>query len=91
MCPTFYMCSTIVHAAMLPFLAIGLNDLFTVKKEVMAVAHRWKYLGHALMLDPSQLDNIAGEFEECLDRVLSMWLKQNYDTDQHGHACQSSE
>lgn len=48
------------------------------------MACRWNKFGQALGLDPHELNNIEGNNETCLDKVLESWLKQNYDTRAHG-------
>ena len=57
-------------------------------KEVMDVAVRWKPLGAALRLKPSDLDTIQarhhGDPTECLRDMLVAWLQQRYDTKMFG-------
>ena len=49
---------------------------------------RWKDIGLALLrLDPSKLDVIEMEnkkLEECLTKVLTLWLKKTYNTEKFG-------
>ena len=68
-------------------LSIGYGDLFSVKKEIVSLAAKWRHIGLALGLDPAQLDTIDANnryVEDCLTEVLSHWLKQAYDTEQFG-------
>ena len=48
---------------------------------------RWKHIGLALRLDPSKLDVIEKEnkeLEDCLTKVLTLWLKKTYNTERFG-------
>ena len=64
-----------------------MDDLFNVKSELLPVAARWKDIGLALRLDPSQLDDIESDnrnASDCLTRVLTLWLKKAYNTERFG-------
>ena len=48
---------------------------------------RWKSIGLALRLDPSQLDEIETDnrnASDCLIRVLTLWLNKAYNTERFG-------
>ena len=48
---------------------------------------RWKHIGLALRLDPYKLDEIEKEnkeLEECLTKVLTLWLYKTYNTEGFG-------
>ena len=64
-----------------------MNDLFDVKGELLSVVPRWKDIGLALRLDPSQLDDIENDnryASDCLTKVLTLWLKKAYNTERFG-------
>ena len=64
-----------------------MDDLFDVKRELLPVAARWKDIGLALRLGPSQLDEIENDnrnASDCLTRVLTLWLKKTYNTERFG-------
>ena len=66
---------------------IGIDDLFDLKTELSPVIARWKQLGLALRLYPYKLDVIEKEnkeLEECLTKVLTLWLKKTYNTERFG-------
>ena len=51
------------------------------------VSDRWKHIGLALRLDPTQLNKIKKEnndHEDCLTEMLTLWLKENYNTERFG-------
>ena len=65
----------------------GLEDLRDVRSALEPVIARWKPIGLALGLDPGQLDVIKrdkGNCEDCLTKVLTQWLKRNYNTVKFG-------
>ena len=66
----------------------GVDDLFDVMVELEPVTDRWKHIGLALRLDPSELKVIEREnrdnLEECLSGVLTLWLKKAYNTERFG-------
>ena len=67
---------------------IDLDDLFEVVSELQPVTARWKSVGLALRLSPTQLDVIEKEnrsLDECLIEVLTLWLKKSYDTKRYGN------
>ena len=48
---------------------------------------RWKHIGLALRLNPSQLNTIGrgnGDVEDCLTEMLTLWLQKNYNTERFG-------
>ena len=49
---------------------------------------RWKHIGLALRLDPSELKNIEKDnrdsVEDCLTEVLTLWLNKAYNTERFG-------
>ena len=59
-----------------------------MKSELAPVTARWKYIGLALRLDPSELKKIEREnrdsLEDCLTEVLILWLNGNYNTERFG-------
>ena len=64
-----------------------ISDLFEVKRELLPVTARWKHVGLALGLNPNTLDAIEREnkdSENCLARMLTLWLKKNYNTERFG-------
>ena len=69
------------------FLSADINDLFDVHYELLNVAHNWRGVGRALRLHPDLLNRIEAstrDVEQCLEKVLSEWLKQEYDTSRFG-------
>ena len=64
------------------------DDLSDVMEAVMDVAAKWKALGGALRLRPTDLDTIEakhkGDPTECLRDTLQAWLQQRYDVKQYG-------
>ena len=64
-----------------------MDDLFEVNSELQPVAARWKHFGLALRLDPDKLDEIERDnrdSSDCLTKVLTLWLKKNYNTERFG-------
>ena len=62
-------------------------DLFDVKRELLLVVARWKDIGLAVRLDHSELDEIESDnrqSSDCLSRVLTLWLKNAYNTERFG-------
>ena len=68
--------------------AVDEDDLIDVMKEVMDVEWKWRALGLALRLKPSELDSIKsknlGDPTECLRDTLQAWLLQRYDVQRYG-------
>ena len=55
--------------------------------ELSPVIARWKHIGLALRLYPYKLDEIEmenKELEECLTKVLTLWLYKTYNTERFG-------
>ena len=51
------------------------------------MAARWKDIGLALRLDPDKLDEIENDnrnSSNCLTKMLTLWLKKNYNTERFG-------
>ena len=51
------------------------------------VTARWKHIGLALRLNPSQLKKIEKEnsdLEDCVTEMLTLWLNRNYNTERFG-------
>ena len=44
--------------------------------ELHDVRTKWRQIGLGLLIPRADLDAIRGDFEECLERMLSRWLKQ---------------
>ena len=64
-----------------------MDDLFDVTQELQPVTARWKQFGLALRLDPDKLDVIEKDNRDsgdCLTKVLTLWLKKNYNTKRFG-------
>ena len=65
-----------------------MDNLIDVKVELEPVTERWKHIGLALRLDPSELKKIEREnrdnFEDCLTEALTLWLKKAYNTERFG-------
>ena len=64
-----------------------IGDLFTVNSELLPVADKWRKIGLALRLDPDLLNRIRGnhtDVEDCLEDVLTKWLKKAYDVTRFG-------
>ena len=69
------------------FFSADVSDLFEVYTELLNVAHNWRAVGRALRLHPDLLNRIEAsttDVERCLERVLSEWLKREYDTKRFG-------
>ena len=65
----------------------GIDDLFDVFIKLVPVKSRWKHIGKALRLIPNELDDIEKENsqpDDCLIKVLTLWLNKCYDTDRYG-------
>ena len=61
--------------------------MFDVKRELQPVTDRWKHIGLALRLDPSELKKIEKEnrdLDDCLVEMLTLWLNKNYNTKRFG-------
>ena len=61
--------------------------MFDVKRELQPVTDRWKHIGLALRLDPSELKKIEKEnrdLDDCLIEMLPLWLNKNYNTKRVG-------
>ena len=61
--------------------------MFDVKRELWPVTARWKDIGLALRLNPDKLDEIERDnrnSSDCLTKVLTLWLKKNYNTKRFG-------
>jgi hypothetical protein len=55
--------------------------------ELEPVTDRWKHIGLALRLDPSELKKIEKEnrdLDDCLIEMLTLWLNKNYNTKRFG-------
>lgn len=54
----------------------------------MLVVARWKAIGIAFRIDPGRLDQIEtdnhGDCISCLSRVLTCWLRRNYNVQRFG-------
>ena len=64
------------------FLSADINDLFDVHNELQC-SIQLKWCGESLRLHPDLLNRIEAsttDVECCLERVLSEWLKREYDT-----------
>ena len=65
-----------------------IDDLFDVTQELQPVTARWKHIGLALRLNPSQLKKIEKEnqdnLDDCLSEMLILWLKGHYNTERFG-------
>ena len=78
---------TCIYVFLHLFFSADINDLFDVHYELLNVAHNWRGVGRALRLHPDLLDRIEASTAdvECrLEKVLSEWLKREYDTDHFG-------
>ena len=68
---------------------IGPDDLFDVKTTLEPVIEKWKQIGLALRLDPSELKKIKEENkddpDECLVEMLTLWLNRKYNTKKFGN------
>ena len=57
--------------------------------QVIAIRAKWELLGIQLGIDDGTIEAIEsknrGDPTLCLKDVLSTWLKENYDTQQHGY------
>ena len=76
----YYYCKIFIPSA-------GINDHFDVYTELLNVAHNWRGVGRALRLHPDLLNRIEAnttDVESRLERVLSEWLKREYDTTRFG-------
>ena len=63
------------------------NNLFDVRSELQPVIAKWKHIGLALRLNPDKLDEIEKDnrnSSDCLNKVLALWLKRNYNTEEYG-------
>ena len=65
----------------------GVDDLFDVQSELIAVSAEWKSIGIALGLNPNVLSGIQTDNNDhttCLLSVVTEWLKRNYDVKKFG-------
>ena len=73
---------------MLKHINAGIDDLFDVKSKLAPVTARWKHIGLALRLDPSELKKIEKDnrdsVEDCLTEVLTLWLNKAYKYERFG-------
>ena len=57
--------------------------------QVVAIRAKWELLGVQLGIDDDTIEAIklenGGNPARCLKGVISTWLKENYDTQQHGY------
>ena len=62
--------------------------MFSVYREVLALAINWMNVGLMLGLQHSYLKEIRTAYHEspreCLKEALAQWLKQEYDVDRNG-------
>ena len=62
--------------------------MFDVKSAVLPIAAKWKDVGIALRLRPSDLDGIETTHstspERCLTEMLMLWLRRNYNVEKFG-------
>jgi hypothetical protein len=64
--------------------ALELQDLMV---ELQPLVARWRPFGLALRLSSDQLDEIeeeCGKLQKRLEKVLTLWLKKDYDTKRFG-------
>ena len=69
------------------FIHADIDDLFDVQCELTDVISRWRKLGSALRLRPGVLDIIDKDERDSelrFTKVLTEWLRQNYNTDRFG-------
>jgi len=63
-------------------LLAGEDDIYDVISAVIKLAGKWKDLGIALGVHPSDLDAIQSDYphssSDCLRETLLKWLRQNY-------------
>lgn len=68
------------------FFHLAKGDLPTVYQAVYCIASEWRDL--CLFLGLTIMDEIEQDYhgvaKRCLERGLSVWLKQNYDYETHG-------
>ena len=66
----------------------GVEDFYDVKRELTPVAARWKFIGAALGISISVLDNIEsshpGKIKECLAKMVTTWLSKNHNMKRFG-------
>ena len=66
----------------------GINDLYDVFKKLTDVADKWKNIGLALRLRPSELNRISSnkssDVIDCLRDMLELWLNKTYDVERFG-------
>ena len=58
-----------------------------MKKELISATARWKHIGLALRLNPSQLKKIEKEnrdLEDCVTEMATLWLQKSYNTERFG-------
>ena len=75
------------HVFHLLFHLTGIDDLFSVKRELQQVIARWKHIGLALRLDHSQLKQIEKEnrdLDDCMTEMLTLWLNKSYNIGKFG-------
>ena len=56
-------------------------------RKLLPVTPKWKDIGLALRLNPSELDEIETDnrnSSDCLTRVLALWLNKAYNTERFG-------
>ena len=71
-----------------PLFPPGEDDFMAVVEAVYDVAAKWEPLGHALRIRPAELTTLSAKHHsdpnECLRGMLSLWLRQSYDTKLYG-------
>ena len=69
---------------------VVIDDIHDVRKALAGFVHaRWKVLGRQLGLREALLDEIKADYQqngvqECLNKVLTHWLRRNYNVARFG-------
>ena len=59
--------------------------MFAVKDKLLPVASKWKHIGLALGLSPSQLKTVqSDDVLSCLTEMLELWLNKSYNVEKYG-------
>lgn len=64
----------------------GIADLSSVLYELNPMTSKWKAIGHALNLyrKVEEIEKENKRLDECLSKILTLWLNRMYDTDRYG-------
>ena len=70
---------------------LDIDDFYDVYDIMKPLSAQWKQIAISLRLRIDTINNIEakpnGEIVHCLQKVLEVWLKKDYDYERHGVPC----